>query len=101
MPGSAKRRASPSASVSTASSSISGSSADDYAGIADLLLFDPDTVGRGSKQRVFDLPAGASRLVRSGEGIHGIWVNGTRVADKDGVMSLEARPGQVLRSFAN
>ena len=66
---------------------------------ADMLLFDPATVGRGRKQRVFDLPAGASRLVRGGKGIKGIWVNGTRVADENGVFSLESRPGHVLRSF--
>ena len=29
---------------------------------ADLLLFDPKTVGRGPKRRVHDLPAGAARL---------------------------------------
>src|SRR6185436_5707583 len=29
---------------------------------ADLLLFDPRTVGRGPKRRVHDLPAGAARL---------------------------------------
>ena len=66
---------------------------------ADLLLFDPATVGRGLKQRVFDLPAGASRLIRGGEGIKGIWVNGTRVADENGVFSLDSRPGHLLRSF--
>ena len=27
---------------------------------ADLLLFDPATVGRGLKRRVFDLPGGAA-----------------------------------------
>src|SRR5690606_15535744 len=29
---------------------------------ADMILFDPDTVGRGAKRRVWDLPAGASRV---------------------------------------
>ena len=67
---------------------------------ADLLLFDPDTVGRGDKERVFDLPAGASRLIRHGHGIHGLWVNGTRVMDGGGVLRGGARPGQVLRDFA-
>ncbi len=66
---------------------------------ADLLLFDPDTVGRGPKRRVHDLPAGASRLVREGRGIHGIWVNGVQVADADGVRTNGARPGQLLREF--
>lgn len=66
---------------------------------ADLLLFDPDTVGRGAKERVFDLPAGASRLIRHGNGIHGLWVNGVRVMDDAGVLQNGARPGQVLREF--
>jgi N-acyl-D-aspartate/D-glutamate deacylase len=66
---------------------------------ADLLLFDPETVGRGEKRRVQDLPAGASRLVRGGQGVHGVWVNGTRVADQSGVIESESRPGRVLRDF--
>ncbi len=66
---------------------------------ADLLLFDPATVGRGAKERVFDLPAGASRLIRHGCGIHGVWVNGVRVADAGGVLRNGARPGKVLRDF--
>lgn len=66
---------------------------------ADLLLFDPDRVGRGAKERVFDLPAGASRLIRHGNGIAGLWVNGVRVMDESGVLRGDARPGQVLREF--
>lgn len=66
---------------------------------ADLLLFDPATVGRGKKERVFDLPAGASRLVRGGQGVTGIWVNGVRVANESGVIRNGVRPGQVLRDF--
>lgn len=66
---------------------------------ADLLMFDPATIGRGKKARVFDLPAGASRLVRGGVGLNGIWVNGVRVADENGVFKSETRPGHVLREF--
>jgi N-acyl-D-aspartate/D-glutamate deacylase len=66
---------------------------------ADLLMFDPATVGRGKKERVFDLPAGASRLVRQGSGVSGIWVNGVRVADHSGVIKNGVRPGKVLRDF--
>jgi N-acyl-D-aspartate/D-glutamate deacylase len=66
---------------------------------ADLLMFDPETVGRGAKERVFDLPAGASRLIRHGNGIHGLWVNGVRVMDETGVLRGETRPGMVLREF--
>jgi N-acyl-D-amino-acid deacylase len=66
---------------------------------ADLLMFDPATVGRGKKERVFDLPAGASRLVRQGSGVSGIWVNGVRVANDTGVIKNGVRPGKVLRDF--
>lgn len=68
---------------------------------ADLLLFDPKTVGRGPKKRVFDLPSGAARLTAGGQGVHGVWVNGTRVADAKGLcVDRSARPGKVLRDFA-
>ena len=39
---------------------------------ADLCLFDPATVGRGPKRRVFDLPAGASRIDTPAVGLHGV-----------------------------
>jgi N-acyl-D-aspartate/D-glutamate deacylase len=67
---------------------------------ADLLLFDPATVGRGRAQRVFDLPAGASRLVTAGLGVHGVWVNGQRIADAGGMPPDTERAGRVLRTFA-
>jgi N-acyl-D-aspartate/D-glutamate deacylase len=59
---------------------------------ADLLLFDPRAVGRGPKQRVFDLPGGHPRLTTPPLGVHGVWVNGER--------DLSRRPGRVLREFA-
>ncbi|MBV9835105.1 MAG: amidohydrolase family protein [Alphaproteobacteria bacterium] len=68
---------------------------------ADLLLFDPKTVGRGPNKRVLDLPSGAARLTASGMGVHGVWVNGTRVTDGSGLcVDRDARPGKVLRDFA-
>jgi N-acyl-D-aspartate/D-glutamate deacylase len=66
---------------------------------ADLLLFDPDTVGRGAATRVYDLPAGASRLTTPATGVHGVWVNGTLVADSDGICSDAPFAGRVLREF--
>ena len=68
---------------------------------ADLLLFDPATVGRGPKRRVHDLPTGADRLDTPAVGVHGVWVNGTRTVDAAGVMRDCGRPGQVLRAFAS
>jgi N-acyl-D-aspartate/D-glutamate deacylase len=67
---------------------------------ADLLLFDPATVGRTPNRRVFDLPAGAPRLINDAVGVHGVWVNGVRVADHGGIIDdALARPGRVLRRF--
>jgi len=67
---------------------------------ADLLLFDPATVGRGPKRRVNDLPTGASRLDTPAVGVHGVWVNGVRTADEHGVRADCGRPGRVLRTFS-
>jgi len=66
---------------------------------ADLLLFDPVTVGRGPKRRVNDLPGGAGRLHTDAIGVHGVWVNGVQVADAGGSMAGRPRPGVLLRSF--
>ena len=66
---------------------------------ADLLLFDPATVNRGAKKRVRDLPGGGARLVTPPIGVHGVWVNGVRIADKNGPRPLDRLPGKVLREF--
>ena len=66
---------------------------------ADLMLFDPATVGRGPKRRVFDLPAGAPRLVTPAVGVHGVWVNGERVVDDRGPIPSPPRAGRLLRDF--
>ncbi len=69
---------------------------------ADLMLFDPATVARGPKRRVHDLPSGAARLTTSAVGLHGVWVNGTRMADAQGFCAdPAARPGEVLRRFSS
>ena len=65
---------------------------------ADLLLFDPATVGRGPKRRVFDLPGGGPRLHTDAVGVHGVWVNGVQVANADGLTG-DARPGVLIRAF--
>ena len=67
---------------------------------ADLMLFDPNTVGRGQRYRVQDLPAGASRLTTDGQGLHGVWVNGQQVTDAKGLIKDALPAGRVLRSFA-
>jgi N-acyl-D-aspartate/D-glutamate deacylase len=67
---------------------------------ADLLLFDPKTVGRGPKRRVHDLPAGAARLTTDAIGVHGVWVNGARVADAAGLVARPPLAGELLTRFA-
>ena len=67
---------------------------------ADLLLFDPRTVGRAPSRRVYDLPAGGSRIHTPGIGVHGVWVNGKLVADANGLLKDAPKAGKVLREFA-
>ena len=67
---------------------------------ADLLLFDPETVGRGERVRKWDLPAGADRVDTPPIGVEGVWINGRRVVNEEGVMKNGARPGRLLRDFA-
>ena len=66
---------------------------------ADLLLFDPECIGRAPKRRVHDLPGGAPRLTTDGRGLHGLWVNGRRVMDRDGALIEGVKPGQLLRDY--
>jgi N-acyl-D-aspartate/D-glutamate deacylase len=66
---------------------------------ADLLLFDPKTVGRGPKRRVFDLPSGAARLTTDAVGVHGVWVNGRQVADANGLLPAAPLAGELLTRF--
>jgi len=67
---------------------------------ADLILFDPATVGRGEKRRVWDLPGGASRVDTPAVGLHGVWVNGVRVVNERGPLAGGGRPGKLLREFS-
>src|SRR3954467_5600689 len=67
---------------------------------ADLLLFDPATVGISGLQKTNDLPGGGTRMMRSPIGVHGVWVNGTQVFDGVKYASRpNDGPGQVLRIF--
>jgi N-acyl-D-amino-acid deacylase len=63
---------------------------------ADLVAFDPDTVGCGDLQRVRDLPGNEDRLIAPSQGIEFVWVNGSIVRaearDVDGVA-----PGMMLK----
>jgi len=66
---------------------------------ADLLLFDPATVGRGRSHRVFDLPGGAPRLHTDAAGVHGVWVNGRQVADGTGLLAQAPLGGELVTAF--
>lgn len=66
---------------------------------ADLMLFDPNTVGVSALQRQNDLPGGGSRMIRQAQGVHGVWVNGQQVHDGKDYLPLESGPGQVLTEF--
>jgi N-acyl-D-aspartate/D-glutamate deacylase len=63
---------------------------------ADLVAFDPETVGVTEPERVWDLPAGADRLVARSQGVEHMWVNGTAVRT-DGKDVAGARPGVLIR----
>jgi N-acyl-D-amino-acid deacylase len=63
---------------------------------ADVVVFDPATVGPGEKRRVNDFPGGEARLVQYAAGIKATLVNG-RVLVMDGQHEGDD-PGRVLRS---
>ena len=64
-----------------------------------LLLFDPATVGISPARRTNDLPAGGTRTLRDPIGVHGVFVNGTRVFDGTDYARHEKGPGQLLDRF--
>lgn len=66
---------------------------------ADVVIFDPATVGPGPLKRVYDLPAGADRLVADANGIEAVIVNGrlVRQDNKDMVAANDKLPGRLLR----
>lgn len=63
---------------------------------ADIVVFDPDTIGPAPVHTRFDLPGGAGRVYGGAEGIHHVLVNG--VPCVRGEELLPARPGSLLRS---
>lgn len=66
---------------------------------ADLLQFDPATVGISRARRVNDLPGGGPRTIRDPLGVHGVFVNGVRVFDGRDYTHPGRGPGQVLDRF--
>jgi N-acyl-D-aspartate/D-glutamate deacylase len=66
---------------------------------ADVVVFDPRTVGHSSLRRVRDFPGGAERLVSDAIGVEAVVVNGSvlRRRDEDRFDAGDDLPGQVLR----
>lgn len=63
---------------------------------ADLVVFDPDTVGPLPERTVADLPGGASRILAGAAGIEHVLVNGVEIARAGAYTG--ATPGTVLRA---
>jgi N-acyl-D-amino-acid deacylase len=62
---------------------------------ADLMVFDPDTIGPWRKEFVHDLPGGVGRFKAWGQGVQATVVNG-EVIVRDGDLT-DRLPGQVVR----
>jgi N-acyl-D-aspartate/D-glutamate deacylase len=63
---------------------------------ADLVLFDPETIGAGEVHERADLPGDSCRLFAESTGVVRVFVNGEAIV-VDG-QPTSARPGRVLRS---
>jgi N-acyl-D-aspartate/D-glutamate deacylase len=66
---------------------------------ADLLLFDPATVGVSPAERVADLPGGGRRTIRRPTGVHGVFCNGIKTFDGKDYVKHAKGPGHVLDRF--
>jgi N-acyl-D-amino-acid deacylase len=66
---------------------------------ADLILFDPATVGVSKLRRQKDLPGGGTRMLRDPVGVHGVWVNGVQVHNGKAYLGNGPGPGEVLTHF--
>lgn len=66
---------------------------------ADLLLFDPATVGVSPAERVADLPGGGRRTIRRPTGVHGVFCNGVMTFDGKDYVRHAVAPGHVLDRF--
>jgi N-acyl-D-aspartate/D-glutamate deacylase len=64
--------------------------------IADLVVFDPDTVASKPSEVRTDLPGGGERLYAESVGIEHVLVSGVEVVADGGC--TDARPGVLLRS---
>ena len=67
---------------------------------ADVAIFDPETVGAGGLERVYDFPGGADRLISKERGMRAVVVNGTILRENgaDAISPEGNLPGGVLRN---
>src|SRR5216683_3185754 len=63
--------------------------------VADITIFDPDTIASTPREPVADLPAGGVQVKRGSVGIDHVIINGTVLLD-NGVLT-DALPGQIIR----
>jgi N-acyl-D-aspartate/D-glutamate deacylase len=63
---------------------------------ADLVAFNPDTIGASDIERVYDQPGGADRLISRSRGVEHVWVNGV-ASRTDGEDLPAVTAGRVLR----
>ena len=66
---------------------------------ADLVAFDPSSIGPTGPERVHDLPGGADRLVVRSRGVEHVWINGERTR-RGGVDVAASYPGRVIKPRA-
>ncbi len=62
---------------------------------ADLVAFDPQTIGEKPFERVYDFPAQGDRLISRNQGIEHIWVGGTAIR-RDGTDIEGVSPGTLV-----
>lgn len=64
---------------------------------ADIMIFDPDEIGPGSKEFVRDFPNGEGRWSSRAEGVYATIVNGVPIVIDGELVEACGLPGQVLR----
>ena len=62
---------------------------------ADVVVFDPASVGPQEPKLAHDLPGGDARLVQQSQGIHHVLVNGEVLLENGELTGV--RPGRVMR----
>jgi N-acyl-D-amino-acid deacylase len=67
---------------------------------ADIMIFDPDTVGPDRKALAHDFPNGAARWTSRPKGVHATIVNGVPIVLEGELQADAGLPGRVLRPAA-